>query len=200
MPLSPTPAFWVENRAAQIQGLDLLGLRQAAQRFGVEALSGVATVTPAVRYFSLRTWIIDSFRKLQTPNTSDELYRFAEAKREFSLASDIEPGCKPIALANTVLLHCEEGRYETARKVADVLAQEYPDEHAVALLGARLSMYTPSITRREEYERSVSVWDTKSEDIEPLPYSQPRDPLSNRKVKIGYFSAAKDCERRLQLV
>ena len=117
------------------------------------------------------------------------LYRFAEAKREFSLASDIEPRCKPIALANTVLLHCEEGRYETARKIADVLVQEYPDDHAVALLGARLSMYTPSITRREEYERSVSVWDTKSEDIEPLPYSQPRDPLSKRKVKIGYFSA-----------
>lgn len=117
------------------------------------------------------------------------LYRFAEAQRAFSLASDIDPGCKPIALANTVLLHCEEGRYETARKVADALAQEYPGEHAIALLGARLSMYTPSITRREEYERSVFVWDTKSENTEPLPDILPRDTRPQRKIKIGYFSA-----------
>ena len=98
MPLSPTPAFWVENRAAQIQGLDLLGLRQAAQRFGVEALSGVATVTPAVRYFSLRTWIIDSFRKLQTPNTSDELYRFAEAVEAAFVLGNLLADTKTVGL------------------------------------------------------------------------------------------------------
>jgi len=117
------------------------------------------------------------------------LYRFAEAKRAFLLASDIDPGWNPVALANTVLLHCEEGRYETARKIADALAHEYPSEHAIALLSARLSMYTPSVTRREEYQRSVSVWDTKTQSIEPLSNIEPRAARPQSKIKIGYFSA-----------
>lgn len=77
MPLSLTPAFWVENSAQEIKGLDLLGLRQAAERFGVEALSGVATNTPAVRYFSLRCLIVDAFRRSAFRKTVSELTQFA---------------------------------------------------------------------------------------------------------------------------
>jgi len=68
---------WVESPAQEIRGLDLLGLRQPAQTLGLVVLSGIATVTPTVRYFSIRSWIIKAFGRSGLEASSEAIMQFA---------------------------------------------------------------------------------------------------------------------------
>lgn len=52
----PVPG-WVESGAAEISGLDLLGLRAPVMRIGNALLDGITTITPSVRYLSFITWV-----------------------------------------------------------------------------------------------------------------------------------------------
>lgn len=56
MTIAPSPS-WVESGAELVSGLDLLGLRNPVQNLGLEVLTGITTITPTVRYVSLRAWI-----------------------------------------------------------------------------------------------------------------------------------------------
>lgn len=49
---------WINSGAVITGGLDLLGLRLPVQFIGGTLLDGVTTVTPSVRYLSLRSWLI----------------------------------------------------------------------------------------------------------------------------------------------
>jgi hypothetical protein len=73
---APIPE-WVESAAKEIRGLDLLGLRQPAQSLGLVVLSGIATVTPTVRYFSIRCWIIKEFGRTGLPASPEAIVSFA---------------------------------------------------------------------------------------------------------------------------
>ena len=68
---------WVDNPAKEIRGLDLLGLRQPAQTLGLAVLSGIATVTPTVRYFSIRSWIVHAFGRSGLPASGEAIGGFA---------------------------------------------------------------------------------------------------------------------------
>lgn len=63
----PSPA-WVESRATEIRGLDLLGLRAPAQNLSLGLLDGITTVTPRIRYIALRAWIAKSYVDARLPN------------------------------------------------------------------------------------------------------------------------------------
>lgn len=75
----------VLSEAADVNGLDLLGLRAPAEAVSNWLMSGVTTVTPAVRYFSLRCWLILQYLKLQGPNRWERFAAFA-AKIEAAVA------------------------------------------------------------------------------------------------------------------
>src|SRR5271157_119993 len=51
----------VVSEAVDVSGLDLLGLRAPAENVANWLMNGVTTVTPAIRYFSLRCWLIDRY-------------------------------------------------------------------------------------------------------------------------------------------
>lgn len=69
MPLSEVipPPEWVEYEADETSGLDLLGLRLPVQSIGNHLLNGVTTITPTVRYLSLRTWLLDCYLRADPP-------------------------------------------------------------------------------------------------------------------------------------
>jgi hypothetical protein len=52
---------WVQNEAQEAKGLDLLGLRLIVQALQAQLLNGVTTVTPRIRYLSLRIWLVDAY-------------------------------------------------------------------------------------------------------------------------------------------
>jgi hypothetical protein len=64
LPASPANPELVQTEARDIRGLDLLGLRSPAEAVAVGLLDGVTTITPNVRYFGLRSWIILRYLKL----------------------------------------------------------------------------------------------------------------------------------------
>jgi hypothetical protein len=63
----PIPA-WVESGARPKDGLDLLGLRQPAQVISTVLLNGVTTVTPSVRYLSVRSFIALCYAQSKLPD------------------------------------------------------------------------------------------------------------------------------------
>jgi len=52
------------SEATDVSGLDLLGLRAPAEAVANWLMNGVTTVTPAIRYFSLRCWLIHRYLDL----------------------------------------------------------------------------------------------------------------------------------------
>jgi hypothetical protein len=68
---------WVDVGARPITGLDLLSLRLPVQRIGTSVLSGVTTISPTVRYLSLRSWILQLFQKSGLPAARAALVEFA---------------------------------------------------------------------------------------------------------------------------
>jgi hypothetical protein len=72
----PAPSF-VDLEARNEGGLDILGLRLPAQGVGGELLNGVTTITPTVRYLSLRTWLIHRYAHAD-PRPPDRNRAFVE--------------------------------------------------------------------------------------------------------------------------
>lgn len=60
----PPPPEWVVS-PGYYDGLDVLGLRTPVQRVGDDALNGIVTVTPAVRYLGFYCWIIRNYWQQQ---------------------------------------------------------------------------------------------------------------------------------------
>lgn len=64
---------WVEGNATTT-GLDLLALRRPVQVIQGRLLNGITTITPRIRYLSLRTWLITGTgaprSRRRTPGTS----------------------------------------------------------------------------------------------------------------------------------
>lgn len=75
----PPPAF-VDLEVTAGGGLDVLGLRLPGQSIRDTLLNGVTTVTPTVRYLSLRTWLLHRYATAK-PRPPDRYSAFVEYAR-----------------------------------------------------------------------------------------------------------------------
>lgn len=77
LPLKPSPPQWVTSEAQPLNGLDLLGLRIPVERIGQTVLAAVTTITPTIRYISLRAWIARRYALARLPNSWESFREFA---------------------------------------------------------------------------------------------------------------------------
>ena len=63
------PQEWVTSEAVAVNGLDLLGLRIPVERIGQRLLRAVTTISPTIRYISLRAWISRRYALARLPNS-----------------------------------------------------------------------------------------------------------------------------------
>ena len=68
---------WVESQGKPINGLDLTGLRLPVDAISTYQLIGITTVTPRVRFLSIRAWIIKAFSESGLPNNYEAFADFA---------------------------------------------------------------------------------------------------------------------------
>ncbi|MFN7995287.1 MAG: hypothetical protein U0Q18_16890 [Bryobacteraceae bacterium] len=83
--LQPEKPELVVSEANDTHGLDLLGLRAPAESVANRLINGVTTVTPTIRYFSFRSWVILRYLKLGGLKSWDAFSRFA-SKAEATIA------------------------------------------------------------------------------------------------------------------
>ncbi len=62
---TPTAPVWLDPVIPKSRGLDLLGLRAPVQFVGNRMMNGITTITPAVRYLSLRAWLLRTYAEAQ---------------------------------------------------------------------------------------------------------------------------------------
>lgn len=67
---------WVESQGIN-DGLDLTGLRLTVDAISTYQLIGITTVTPRVRFLSIRAWIVKTFSESGLPNSYDSFLDFA---------------------------------------------------------------------------------------------------------------------------
>src|SRR5688572_1032994 len=77
LPNVPSKPELLLTEAKDVRGLDLLGLRAPAEGVANYLIDGVTTVTPNVRYFALRSWIIHRYLALGGLNDWKHFSRFA---------------------------------------------------------------------------------------------------------------------------
>ncbi|MDH4027090.1 MAG: hypothetical protein OEU57_16940, partial [Desulfuromonadales bacterium] len=68
---------WVESQGKPINGLDLTGLRLPVDAISNFQLIGITTVTPRIRFLSIRAWIIKAFSESGLPNSYESFADFA---------------------------------------------------------------------------------------------------------------------------
>jgi hypothetical protein len=89
-PDAPEGPAWVDDWAKDTKGLDLLGLRLVVQALQATLLNGITTITPRVRYLSLRTWLIDVYWSApgRRPDTTKGFLTFSgPGEAAFALAN-----------------------------------------------------------------------------------------------------------------
>jgi hypothetical protein len=74
---TPSEPELVVANAREGRGQDFLGLRSPAENVSNRLLNGVTTVTPLIRYLSLRAWIVKRFIDAGGPYDSVVLRKFA---------------------------------------------------------------------------------------------------------------------------
>ncbi len=77
-PDTPMLPQWVSTTAHDIGGLDLLGLRAPVNSIGTSLLTGITTITPTVRYVSLRSWLIRQYALSRQPDSWKSFRKYAE--------------------------------------------------------------------------------------------------------------------------
>jgi len=85
----PSPEY-VEFNAGLSSGLDLMGLRLPVQTISNRLLNGLTTVTPLLRYLSLRTWLIHRYAHAEPapPDSWSAFTAYAQqAEAAFALAN-----------------------------------------------------------------------------------------------------------------
>lgn len=117
------------------------------------------------------------------------LYRFGEARKSFERALELKPELKLIVYGNLAMMHSEEGQYETARKYAEAVVEDKPGVYAYNYIRFKYSVYTPSVTRRQERDNMAAVWESipAVDQVVSQPVTSP--PLPEKKLKVGYLSS-----------
>ncbi len=73
----PSLPAWVVKEAQEITGLDLLGLRAPVNSIGTTLLDGVTTISPMIRYISLRAWVTHVYGQHGLPDNNRGFLDFA---------------------------------------------------------------------------------------------------------------------------
>lgn len=101
-------SFWNSPLAIEIKGLDILGVRGHDQAIEARLVNGITTISLRARYYSILTWAVGAFLKLQlneaqTAQFSDTSFRSFLRRTEFlTLACTAEDG-KTLGQLNGVL-------------------------------------------------------------------------------------------------
>lgn len=75
--MSDSAPEWVESQGKPINGLDITGLRLPIDAISTHLLIGITTVTPRIRFLSIRSWIIKAYSESGLPNSYDAFVDFA---------------------------------------------------------------------------------------------------------------------------
>lgn len=109
--IPPVPsATLVVTPMREASGVDLLGLRTAAERVAVSLMNGVTTISPLVRYLGLSAWTLRRYASLNGEDSDQSFRRFAH-KVEAAVA--FSSGLRESAPAGVV------GRNEASRALSD---------------------------------------------------------------------------------
>lgn len=68
---------WIEQGINLNDGLDLLGLRNPVNVVGNSFLNGITTISPMIRYLSLRSWFIYMYHRCNLPNNYRDFLDFS---------------------------------------------------------------------------------------------------------------------------
>lgn len=171
LPATPLKAELVQTEAKDVRGLDLLGLRAPAEGVAVRLLDGVTTITPTIRYLSLRSWIILRYLRLDGLNDWRAFTSYA-AKVESAiayasaLAGDTAGGIVGRDLA-TSTIQKTDGHLTLARMTKILAVSVYAGPSQNLGLGG-LEGDVPGLTKErglplaEEFERLVKHDDVLS--------------------------------------
>lgn len=76
-PSAPSIPTVVSSKVEETSGQDVLGLRNPAERLALAMLDGVTTISPLIRYLTLRSWVIHRYATLGGVNSREAFMRFA---------------------------------------------------------------------------------------------------------------------------
>jgi hypothetical protein len=170
--LQPASPELVVSEANDTHGLDLLGLRAPAESVANRLINGVTTVTPTIRYFSLRSWLILRYLKLGGLKSWDAFSRFA-AKAEAAIAcasnlvADPSPGI--VGRNGAAEIVTKTNGEITLRRLTKILAAELYAGPSEALGFGESSGEVPSLTPErglllaESFDAVVGAEDVLSE-------------------------------------
>tara|TARA_Y100001970_G_C14209403_1_gene846018 strand:+ start:89 stop:1735 length:1647 start_codon:yes stop_codon:yes gene_type:complete len=68
---------WAIDETNVVGGLDLLGLRNAAQTISNHCLNGITTISPEIRYLGIRSWFIKMYEKCGLPDNYSPFLDFS---------------------------------------------------------------------------------------------------------------------------
>jgi len=95
---SPSPPEWVLSSSKPTGGLDLMGLRVPVQTIEHELLSGITTITPRIRYLSLRAWVIKQYALARLPDSVSDFAEFAGRIEAAAVIGNLLAGHRPYGL------------------------------------------------------------------------------------------------------
>lgn len=156
----PPPAF-VDLEARSEKGLDVLGLRLPAQQLGEQLLDGVTSVTPTLRYLSLRTWLLWRYATAEPPQPNE--YRaFREYVRRAEAAFTI--GNLMHGPVPTTLIGSREAPHRIADEADEISLQPLAKQPALGIYAGPSADL--SLTKTNPEPPGIPVWD--EELAEPL--------------------------------
>lgn len=124
----PMNPVWLDPVEPKGRGLDLLGLRLPAQTIGNSLLNGITTATPAVRNFSLRTWLCWSYINARRPDHWYEFQQFsAHAEAAFAL------GIHLAAIDAQGVVGIEEAARIVKREASEIVLKPYAAQIAMQI-------------------------------------------------------------------
>ena len=156
----PSPAF-VDLGTRSEKGLDVLGLRLPAQQLGEQLLDGVTSVTPTLRYLSLRTWLLWRYATADPPQPNE--YRaFREYVRRAEAAFAI--GNLMHGPVPTTLIGSREAPHRFADGADEISLEPLAKQPALGIYAGPSADL--SLTKANPQPPGIPVWD--EELAEPL--------------------------------
>lgn len=131
LPMVPALPELVETECNEVSGLDLLGLRSAAESVASTQLNGVTTVTPTARYISLYAWIIKRYFDLEGTDSYSAFVRFAK-----KIEAAVAIGNLAAEPSTTGLIGSGEGNKRLAEATDRITLGSLVKNPAVGIYGA----------------------------------------------------------------
>ncbi|NLF58824.1 MAG: hypothetical protein GX580_14435 [Candidatus Hydrogenedens sp.] len=173
---SPPPPSWVERKSEEVSGVDLLGLRMPVNTVGYGLLDGVTTISPMVRYVSLRAWITDFYGRLRLEDLPDAFTNFAKRVESAVVMGNLLRDAPPPNLIGS----------NEARRELEASGGKCPLARLVKLPAANIYL-GPSLELNVAFKRSPGIAGLTEE--RGLPLAQAADEA------LGRTALARELER-----